>query len=98
MAIDPYANCNFELDSNLCTLETCCLAQSSFLYLPNYGANLFFAVFFGVFLLPQVGFGIYFKTWGFMAGMLLGLVLEVVGYAARIMIHDNPFDANGFLM
>ncbi|KAK3671138.1 phospholipid-translocating ATPase rsb1 [Recurvomyces mirabilis] len=98
MAIDPYAGCNIDIPSNLCTLETCCLAQSSFNYIPNYGGNIFFAVFFGVFLLPQLGLGIYYKTWGFMAGMLFGLVLEVVGYAARIMLHDNPFDSNGFLI
>ncbi|EMC98486.1 hypothetical protein BAUCODRAFT_87156 [Baudoinia panamericana UAMH 10762] len=98
MAIDPYAGCNLDIPSDLCTLETCCLAQSNFLYLPNYGANLFFTIFFAVFIVPQLGLGIFYKTWGFMAGMGIGLVLEVVGYGARIMIHNNPFNGDGFLI
>ncbi|KAK5123168.1 hypothetical protein LTR85_003366 [Meristemomyces frigidus] len=99
MAIDPYANCNFEItDDNLCTLETCCLAQSNFLYIPTYGGNLFFAIFFGILLLPQLGLGIRYRTWGFMVGMVMGLVLEIIGYAARVQIHDSPFADNPFLM
>ena len=98
MPTDPMANCNPSIPSYECTLETCCLAQSSFLYRPSYGGNLFFAVFFGIFIIPQLGLGIFYKTWGFMVGMSIGLLLEVLGYAARIMLHNNPFDSNGFLM
>lgn len=99
MAIDPYANCNFELlNWENCTLETCCLAQSSFLYLPSKGGNLFFAAFFAVFCLAQVGLGIWYKTWGFAVAMFFGLALEVVGYVSRVMLHDSPFAANPFLM
>jgi len=99
MAIDPYANCNFNiLDNSLCTLETCCLAQSSFLYLPSYGANLFFIILFAILIVPHLGLGIFYKTWGFMIGMLFGLVLEVLGYVARVQLHNNPFDGNAFLM
>lgn len=93
-----YANCNPEIPNYLCTLDTCCLAQSSFLYRPSYGGNLTFAIVFGVALLPQLGLGVYYKTWGFMVGMLCGLILEVLGYAARIMLHNNPFDKNAFLI
>ncbi|KAK4543649.1 hypothetical protein LTR36_005294 [Oleoguttula mirabilis] len=99
MGIDPYANCNPQIvDNDLCTLETCCLAQSSFLYIPTYGGNLFFAVFFGVLLLPQLGLGIRYRTWGFMVGMIMGLVLEIIGYVARVQLHDSPFASNPFLM
>lgn len=45
MAIDPFANCNYDILGWQCTLETCCLAQSSFYYLPNLGGNVFFALF-----------------------------------------------------
>ncbi|KAK3725032.1 phospholipid-translocating ATPase rsb1 [Vermiconidia calcicola] len=98
MAIDPYANCNLEVQPWDCTLETCCLAQSSFLYLPNYGGNLFFAIFFGIFIIPQLGLGIWHKTWGFAVGMVIGLALEVLGYAARVMLNDNPWSDNAFLI
>jgi hypothetical protein len=93
-----FIGCDWQILSEYCTLDTCCLAQSSFLYRPNYGANLFFTVFFAVFILPQVGLGIWYRTWGFAISMAMGLILETVGYAARIMLHNNPFSANGFLM
>ena len=91
--------CNFDIPQYLCTLDTCCLAyQSPFAYRPTYGGNLFFAIIFGIVLLPQLGLGIYYKTWGFMVGMVCGLILEVLGYAARLMLHNNPFDGNAFLI
>lgn len=33
-----------------------------------------------------------------MIAMLPGLILEVLGYVGRIMLHDNPFDFNNFLL
>ncbi|KAH9845483.1 RTA1 like protein [Teratosphaeria destructans] len=99
MAIDPYANCNLTVtDESQCTLETCCLAQSNFLYIPAYGANLFFTIFFAVAIPPQFVLGILYKTWGFAIALIVGLVLEVLGYVARLEIHDNPFDNNAFLL
>ena len=99
MAIDPFANCNATIPSYECTIETCCLAlQSPFNYIPSFGGNLFFAIFFGVCIIPQLGFGIRYKTWGFAIGMTIGLVLEVLGYASRLILNHNPFDSNGFLM
>lgn len=92
------AACNLTIASSNCTLETCCLAQSNFLYLPSFGANLFYAIFFGVLIIPQVGLGFLYKTWGFAIGMVLGLVLEVVGYISRVEIHNSPFASNPFLM
>lgn len=74
------------------------VAQSFFLYLPNLGANLFFLIFFGVFIIPQLGLSIWKRTWGFGVGMFMGLVLEGVGYAARVMLHYQPFNNNWFLM
>nr|POE47736.1 sphingoid long-chain base transporter rsb1 [Quercus suber] len=98
MTIDPFANCNPAILSDDCTLETCCLAeQGNFLYIPNYGANLFFTIFFALFILPQLGLGVFYRTWGFMIGNVIGLVLEVVGYASRLGLHKNPFDGDSFL-
>nr|POE50135.1 sphingoid long-chain base transporter rsb1 [Quercus suber] len=98
MAVDPFANCNPDILAADCTLETCCLAQqASFTYIPNYGGNLFFTIFFAVFILPQIGLGVYYKTWGFMVGNVIGLVLEVIGYASRLSLRDNPFSKSAFL-
>lgn len=98
MGLDPYANCNPSIAKNDCTLDTCCLAQSYFLYRPDYGGNLFYIIFFCLSAFPQLGLGIHFKTWGYMVGVLLGLVWEVVGYYARVWLHDNPFSQGAFLM
>lgn len=98
MTIDAFANCNYNISSDDCTLETCCLAQASFLYIPDLGGNAFFTALFAVLLLPQLGLGIRYKTWGVLVGMVCGLILEVVGYAGRLQLHSNPFDDDAFLM
>lgn len=99
MAIDPWAGCNFAIAPTVpCTLETCCLAQSSFLYLPTWGGNLFFTIYFAVLCLPQLWLGIRYRQAGFAIGMLVGLILEAVGYAGRVMLHNDPFNSNAFLM
>lgn len=74
------------------------MAQSSFLYRPSWGGNLFFVIFFGIFILPQLGLGIFYRTWGILAGMTIGLALEVIGYVARLMLHNDPFSSGAFLM
>lgn len=98
MAIDPYANCNWSIPVANCTLATCCLVQSNFFYIPSYGGNIFFAIYFAMLLIPQLILGIYYKTWGYLVGLVLGLVLECIGYVARVQIHNSPFAANPFLM
>ncbi|KAK5134143.1 hypothetical protein LTR08_006918 [Meristemomyces frigidus] len=98
MASSAFAACNPAVLPQNCTFETCCAAQSHFAYLPTYSGNLFFAICFGLLLLPQLGLGIFYRTWGFLAGMLLGLALEVLGYVSRVQLHQNPFAGNPFLM
>jgi len=60
--------------------------------------NAIYAAIFGILLVAQLGLGIKYRTWGFMVGMACGLILEVVGYVGRIMIHNDPFDFNAFIM
>ena len=92
------ANCNPQIAQKICTFETCCLAQSTFHYIPSWEFNLFFAIFFGAFILPQIGLGIVYRTWGFAVGMTIGLALEIVGYVARVQIRDSPFDDDPLLV
>ncbi|KAF2161831.1 hypothetical protein M409DRAFT_27887 [Zasmidium cellare ATCC 36951] len=98
MGVDPYVGCNFDIAKDDCTLETCCLAQSYFLYRPDYSGNLFYVIFFLAFIFPQVGLGIKYKTWGYMVGLFLGLVLEAIGYCSRIGLHQNPFSQGSFML
>lgn len=99
--IDPTALSsvtNFCILPDYCTLSTCDLSEAHFTYLPSLAGNSFYTAVFGTVLLLQIGLGIFYKTWGFLVGMIFGLALEIVGYAARIMMSQNPFTPNPFLM
>ncbi|CAG5141966.1 uncharacterized protein ALTATR162_LOCUS1050 [Alternaria atra] len=67
-------------------------------YYPNLGANAFFAAFFALCLIIQLGLGIRYKTWTYMIALGLGCLGEVVGYAGRLIMYNNPFDETGFQM
>jgi hypothetical protein len=69
-----YGNITLLENPYLCTLQTCDLSLSSFLYRPTLAGNALFAGIFGVLLVGQVWLGIKHKTWGYMIAMILGLV------------------------
>jgi hypothetical protein len=86
-------------DVSICTLQTCSVKQcGQVTFLPTLPGNILYAVLLGLILLAQLGLGVFYRTWGFMIGMLCGLVLEIIGYVGRVMLHQNPFDFNNFLM
>lgn len=78
-------------DPESCTLETCPLDWASVDYIPSLGGNVFYLLIFGAFLVIQLYFGIRYRTWTFLAALIGGLVLEIVGYIARVQMHFNPF-------
>ncbi|KAI9819296.1 MAG: hypothetical protein M1827_007453 [Pycnora praestabilis] len=81
-----------------CTLSTCSLLQAHLQYVPSLPGNAIYAAIFTLLIVCQTGFGIRYKTWGFMGGMFGGLILEIIGYIARIRMHFNPFTKSPFLM
>lgn len=89
IAFGPSANC---------TLELCPIEASILQYQPSIPATSVAIAIFGLSLLVNVAQGCYFRTWGFMAGLVCGCILEIIGYAGRLIIHDNPFDFNGFII
>ncbi|KAG5764466.1 hypothetical protein H9Q72_007436 [Fusarium xylarioides] len=88
---------SFGSDAN-CTLELCPLESSILRYQPNLPANAIFIGAFGLSMALHIFQGIKMKTWGFMASMMAGCILEIIGYIGRLVIHDNPFDFIGFLL
>ena len=90
--------CNYEFDLDSCNLDKCCYKQGYVQYAPELSGNAAYLAIFCIFLLLQGGIGLFYRTWGFWIGMVCGLILEVLGYAGRIMIRDNPFDLNIFLL
>jgi hypothetical protein len=81
-----------------CTLSTCSLSNAEIYYLPSLGGNGFYIGIFSLALVSQIIFGLWYRTWGFMVGLFCGLVLEIVGYAARVQMHYNPFPKGPFVM
>ena len=81
-----------------CTLQTCPLSAAYVEYQPNMAGNIFYLAFFAVMLIGQIGTGIVFRSWSFMLPMVAGLILEVIGYLGRVLLHDNPFSFDAFLM
>lgn len=52
----------------------------------------------GVAAVLHLGLGIKFRTWTFMVPMVVGCVLEVLGYLGRVQLNSNPFNEDAFLM
>jgi hypothetical protein len=81
----------------LCTLQICPLSLAHIDYLPNLGGNLLYTVVFGLALVAQVAITVRYKIWGFGCAIFMGLLLEILGYAARIQMRSNPFIKGPFL-
>jgi len=81
-----------------CTYDTCPIEWSIYRYRPDLGANIFFAAAFAVVGLVHIYLGVRWKSWGFMAGMLLGCASSIIGYVGRILLWDNPFSFNAFMI
>lgn len=86
--------------SSNCTQVTpqCPLDQASLHYRPNVPANVFFAGLFGVAIGLQLFLGAWRKTWTYVIAMTPGLILEIIGYIGRLMLHHNPYNSNAFLL
>lgn len=69
-----YGNATLLANPELCTLQTCDLSMSSFLYLPTVAGNVIYAIIFGALLIAQLWLGIKHRTWGYMIAMIFGLV------------------------
>ena len=80
-----------------CTLTTCPLSLAHLSYLPSLPGNALYAALFSLLLVAQIGLGIRYRIWGFLCGMLGGIILEMLGYVFRIMMHSNPFTQGPFL-
>lgn len=81
-----------------CKIGVCPIEMAIVSYQPNVAGNAIYAVCFIILLLIQLFFGIRKKTWTYMSAVCLGILGEIVGYCGRLLLHQNPFDMNNFLM
>jgi hypothetical protein len=95
----PHGNATLIADSDtLCTLALCDLTLAHVDYIPSLAGNTLFAVIFAGCCLVQLLLGCKYRTWGYMAAAIIGMLTEVIGYIGRIMMHNNPFSKNNFLI
>src|ERR1700761_7880325 len=90
---------NSTFDPSTCTVQTCSVKEyGQIQYIPTLAGNAIYAGIFAVLLVSQLVLGVRYKTWGYLAGLVFGLALEIVGYAGRIMLHNDIFDKNAFIV
>lgn len=76
----------------------CPVESSIYGYYPSVPGNAFLLTWFGILLIINSILGIRLKTWTYMIAMILGCISEVIGYAGRLILNNNPFSKAGFDM
>lgn len=79
-------------------IPECLQANGQISYIPSLGGNAFLLGFFSAGLVTQVILGVRHRTWGYMIAMIGGTGLEIVGYTARVMLHNDDFNKNYFII
>ncbi|KFZ12105.1 hypothetical protein V501_04380 [Pseudogymnoascus sp. VKM F-4519 (FW-2642)] len=67
-------------------------------YAPNLAASIAFLSLFAVSLIAHVVWGIRYRTWTFMACMVLGSMTEVIGYVGRVFMYKNPYNLSTIMI
>ncbi|KPM40284.1 hypothetical protein AK830_g6277 [Neonectria ditissima] len=87
----------FGPDGN-CTLDLCDIQWSVYKYQPSLAANITFIVLYAIAMGVHIFLGFRWKSWWFMTFMILGCLVEIIGYIGRIIMHYNPFSFPGFMI
>lgn len=95
---DAYATCgeNSCPDSyydftSTCTVQKCPIGSSHYAYLLSRAANGILLALFAASLACYLGQGVISRRFiGFTVAMVSGCILEVLGYAGRLMSNHNP--------
>ncbi|ORY16187.1 RTA1 like protein-domain-containing protein [Clohesyomyces aquaticus] len=81
-----------------CHLGECDMSWATIRYRPSIAGNTIYLIAFAALLGAQLFYGIRKKTWSYMSAMIMGCLLEIIGYIGRIMLNQNPFIMNNFLV
>ena len=84
-------------DAN-CTLPECPIELSTYGYRASLPLSAVLIALYALCMVAQTWLGWKYKTWSFLAAMLLGCFTEILGYAGRIMMWENPWNNTGFIM
>lgn len=83
---------------DLCTFSTCPKSFQQIEYIPTLAGNSLYLALFGLIFVAQILLGVRYRTWGFLGGMVGGLILEILGYLSRVELHENIFSGTWFKM
>jgi uncharacterized membrane protein len=72
--------------SSICPVEA-----TLYGYKPTLVATALFAAIFAINLAITLGLMIRSRLWSFQAWLSVGLIFEVIGYAGRLMMHQDPW-------
>ena len=81
-----------------CTLSVCPVVDSVYGYRPSLPASSTLIALYALCLVIHFFLGWRYKTWAFMAAMILGCIDEILGYVGRILLWQNPWTHSGFIM
>ena len=84
-------------DAN-CTLALCPVTAGVYQYRPSIAANVVFLVLFGIAMIIHAVQALKYRTFTFGSLMVIGCISEILGYGGRILLWQNPFSFNGFLL
>lgn len=93
----PYSYVAYGGDTN-CTLDICPVVLSVYQYRPSVPANAVFIALFGISMVVHLVQAFLWKTWTFGILMAIGCLTEILGYAGRIILYNDPFSFSGFLL
>jgi hypothetical protein len=82
-----------------CTIAAGCpIAWATIKYRPSMAGNVIYLLCFFMLFAAQLFYGIRKKTYTYMGALLVGIFAEAIGYIGRIMLNQNPYLMNNFLM
>jgi len=84
-------------DAN-CTFALCPLDSTVFTYRPSLAANAIFIALFGIAMLLHLYRGLRWREWSYMSCMVVGCIVEMIGYGGRVLLYSNPWSFAGFMM
>ncbi|KAL2428742.1 Efflux pump himE [Exophiala dermatitidis] len=85
-------------DQANCTISACPVSVSVYGYRPSLAASGTLIALYTICIFVQIFLGWRYKAWGFMAAMVLGCIDEILGYVGRILLWQNPWGQQGFIM
>lgn len=85
-------------DASNCTVAACPIELSVYGYRASLPLSATLIALYGLCAVVQTYLGWRYKSWSYLAAMILGCVCEILGYVGRIMMWQNPWASAGFIM